>query len=182
MVDIFEKCPTYEKERITLRQTQQEDAVELLDCYSDERAVPLFNSDNCHGDLFHYQSLERMQQAIDFWSFSYANKYFVRWTIIWNETKERIGTVEMVHRRAEDEYDHYGVLRIDLKSRYETQPVIKEILEIADENFFAAFDVQAILTKAIPSASERILCLLQNGYQPLNRKVVVYDDYFVRHQ
>jgi hypothetical protein len=120
-----------------------------------------------------------MIQAIDFWDFSYKNKYFVRWTVVLNETNEKIGTIEMFHRIADDEFNHYGVLRIDLHSKYEIQPVINEILDTAHENFYEAFDVKTILTKAIPIASERIESLLQKGYQPLNRKLMTYDDYFV---
>jgi [ribosomal protein S5]-alanine N-acetyltransferase len=156
MKNIYEECPIYKNKLITLRQTNMEDAQELLKCYSDEKAVPFFNSDNCNGDNFHYTTIERMKQAIDFWDFSYKNKYFVRWTVILNDTKVKIGTIEMFHRIAEDEFNHYGVLRIDLQSNYETQLIINEIIEIVNENFYKTFDVEAILTKAIPDAVERI--------------------------
>jgi [ribosomal protein S5]-alanine N-acetyltransferase len=179
MKDIYEECPIYEKKLITLRRTNMEDAHELLKCYSDEKAVPFFNSDNCNGDDFHYTTIERMKQSIDFWEFSYKNKYFVRWTVILNSTKEKIGTVEMFHRVKEDEFNHYGLLRIDLKSNYETQPIIEDILEIVNEDFYKAFDVKAILTKAIPEAENRIISLLKKGYLPINRKMMIYYDYFV---
>ena len=186
--DIFKECPTYKKELITLSQTNINDAQELLKCYSDEKAVPFFNSDNCHGDDFHYKIIERMKEwknermkeAINFWNFSYRNNYFVRWTVILKDTKEKIGTIEMFHRILEDEFNHNGILRIDLQSKYETQPIINEILEIVNENFYKAFDVKAILTKAIPEATERITSLVHNGYQPINRKIMIYDDYFVK--
>ncbi|MFD3157978.1 GNAT family N-acetyltransferase [Haloimpatiens sp. FM7330] len=179
MKNIYEECPVYKNKLITLKQTTMEDAQELLECYSDEKAVPFFNSDNCQGDDFHYTTIERMQKAVDFWDFSYKNKYFVRWTIILNDTNKKIGTVEMFHRIADDEFNHHGVLRIDLQSHYEKQPVIDAILEIVDENFYEAFDVKAILTKAIPNAAERITSLIQKGYQPTNKKLGIYDDYFV---
>jgi ribosomal-protein-alanine N-acetyltransferase len=179
MKDIYEECPTYKNRIITLRQTNMEDVQELLKCYSDENAVPFFNSDNCNGDDFHYITIERMKQAIDFWNFSYKNKYFVRWTVILNDTNEKVGTIEMFHRIADDGFNHYGILRIDLQSNYETQPVINDILEIVNENFYKAFDVKAILTKAIPSATERITSLVLKGYQAINEKLVIYDDYFV---
>jgi len=177
--DIYEECPMYNKKLIALRQTSMEDAQELLKCYSDEKAVPFFNSDNCNGDNFHYTTIERMKQAIDFWSFSYKSKYFIRWTVILNDTDKKIGTIEMFHRIAEDEFNHYGVLRVDLQSDYEIQPIIDEILEIANQNFYEAFHVEAILTKAIPNATERIASLKQKGYEPINRKLIIYDDYFV---
>jgi hypothetical protein len=179
MKDIYEECPIYKNKLITLRQTNMEDAQALLKCYSDEKAVSFFNSDNCDGDNFHYTTIERMKQAIDFWNFSYKNKYFVRWTVILNDTKKKIGTIEMFHRIADDKFNHYGILRIDLQSKYETQPVINDILEIVDENFYKVFHVEAILTKAISNAAERITSLVQKGYQPINKKFMIYDDYFV---
>lgn len=177
--DIYEECPIYKKELITLRQTTSKDAEELLKCYSDEKTVPFLNSDNCHGDDFHYKSIERMKQAIDFWDYSYKSKYFVRWTVILNDTSEKIGTIEMFHRIADDEFNHYGVLRIDLQNKYEKKKYINDILEIANQNFFKAFNVKFILTKAIPDAAERIASLKREGYVPLNKKFMIYDDYFV---
>lgn len=180
MKDIYEECPAYKNEIITLKQTSMEDVQELLKCYSDEKAVPFFNSDNCHGDDFHYKTFERMKEAVSFWDFSYKNKYFIRWTIFLNNTNEKIGTIEMFHRTADDEFNNYGVLRIDLHSKYEKQPVINGVLEIVNDNFYKAFDVKAILTKAVPDDSERIASLIQNGYKQINRKFMIYDDYFVR--
>ncbi|GKX30669.1 hypothetical protein SH1V18_31490 [Vallitalea longa] len=180
MEDVYKICPVYKNEYITFRQTIMEDSKDLLRCYSDEKAVPLFNSDNCHGDDFYYNTLEKMKKAIGFWKFSYENRYFVRWTIILNSTNEIIGTIEMFHRTAEDEFNHYGVLRIDLDSKHENQKIIDAILEIVNDNFYNLFDVNVILTKAIPQAKDRILSLTKKGYVPLGKKFIVYDDYFLR--
>lgn len=178
--NVYKDCPMFKSDCITLKQTTIEDADELLKCYSDKEAVKFFNSDNCNGDEFHYTTVERMKKAIDFWKFSYENKYFVRWTIVLNDTDEKIGTIEMFHREAEDEFNHYGVLRMDLQSKYEKQKYIDNILDIVNSNFFETFSVEYILTKAIPNASERIESLKKNFYVPLNRKMMIYDNYFVR--
>jgi hypothetical protein len=178
--DVYETCPIYRSMLITLRQTNMEDANDLLKCYCDEKAVPFFNSDNCDGDNFYYTAIERMRQGIEFWEFSYRNKYFVRRTVILNDTNEKIGTTEMFHRIANDEFNHYGVLRIDLQSDYERKSIIADTLEISNEHFYKAFDVEGILSKAIPSANQRITSLLQNGYKPLNKKLMIYDNYYVR--
>lgn len=66
MVSPYEKCPIYENENYLLRLVEASDAPDLLLVYSDEKAVPYFNSDNCNGDDFHYTTLERMQSAIGF--------------------------------------------------------------------------------------------------------------------
>ncbi|GKX66657.1 GNAT family N-acetyltransferase [Inconstantimicrobium mannanitabidum] len=178
--NVYEQCPIYEKELITLRKTSKEDVEDLLKCYSDEKAVPLFNSDNCNGDDFHYITMERMQKAVDFWEFSYANKYFVRWTVILNNTNEKIGTIEMFHASAEGDFNHYGILRIDLQSKYEIQSIIEDILDVSNEFFYELFGVEVVLTKAIPEASERILALKSSGFKHINRKFRNYDDYYYR--
>lgn len=180
MENIYKVCPIYKNDYITLRQTSLDDTEELLKCYSDKKSVPFFNSDNCDGDNFYYTSTERMKQAIEFWNYSYSNRYFVRWTIILNSTNEIIGTIEMFHRIAEDDFNHYGVLRIDLKSKYENQKVIDAILEITNEKFYYLFDVKSILTKAFPVAEERVISLKKNGYIPLGKKFMIYDNYMVR--
>ncbi len=61
MSNPYEKCPSFENEQYLLRLVEASDAPDLLSVYSDEKAVPLFNSDNCHGDDFHYTTLQRMQ-------------------------------------------------------------------------------------------------------------------------
>ncbi len=49
-MDIYKKCPIIESEKFTLRLTEKDDTAELLKVYSDLKAVPFFNGDNCHGD------------------------------------------------------------------------------------------------------------------------------------
>lgn len=180
MESVYEVCPTYKNTYITLRQTILDDSEELLKCYSDKKSVPFFNSDNCHGDDFYYTSIERMKQAIEFWNYSYSNGYFVRWTIILNSTNEIIGTIEMFHRIEDDDFNHYGILRIDLKSGYENEKVIDAILDITNESFYSLFDVKYILTKGFPAAKERVVSLKKKGYIPLGKQFMIYDNYFVR--
>lgn len=179
-IDIYKECPIYTTEVLTLKLTSLEDAAELLKCYSDEKAVLLFNSDNCNGDDFYYTTIERMKEATEFWQYSYEHRYFVRLTVFFNATRERIGTVEMFKREAVDEFNHFGVLRLDLQSKYEKQEYIDEILQIANRYFYKAFEVDSILTKAIPNATERVASLKSKEYVPINKKFMIYDDYFVR--
>jgi len=67
MKDVYAECPTFENDRFLLRLISKNDTGALLPVYSDPAAVPLFNSDNCHGDDFYYRTPERMQQAVAFW-------------------------------------------------------------------------------------------------------------------
>ena len=180
--DVYSVCPTYQGVKTTLRQTVLEDADELLKCYSDRKAAPFFNSDHCNGDDFYYQTVARMQQTIQMWNSSYAQRLFVRWTVIDNDSGAAVGTVEMFHRTADDDCNHFGLLRIDLRSEYEKKEYIGDILEITNARFYTDFDVAVILTKAIPAAFERISALRDKGYLPFNRKLMTYDDYFMREQ
>jgi len=179
-IDIYKECPIYKTEILTLKLTSLDDVAELLKCYSDEKAVPLFNSDNCNGDYFHYTTIERMKEAVDFWKYSYEHRYFVRLTVFFNATREKIGTVEIFKREAVDEFNHFGILRIDLQNKYEKQLYIDEILQISNQNFYKDFEVESILTKAIINATERIASLKNKGYVQIDKKFMIYDDYFVR--
>ena len=89
-----------------------------------KNALPYFNSDNCHGDNFYYPTLEKMEAAIDFWNDSYERKWFVRWAIIDKKFSKSIGSIELFHRIAEDDFNHVGVLRLDLRSDYENAVTI----------------------------------------------------------
>lgn len=79
--------------------------------YSDKKALPFFNSDNCGEDDFYYTTEERMEQAINYWLYEYDREGFVRWAIVSKETDEVIGTIELFHRDAEDYFTDCGLLR-----------------------------------------------------------------------
>jgi RimJ/RimL family protein N-acetyltransferase len=178
MYKIYEKCPIFKNETVTLRLTNEEDTLELLNCYSDEKAVPLFNSDNCNGDTFHYTTPERMKQAIDFWKYSYEIKGFVRMTIILNNTEEIIGTVEMFNRGVAPYYGVHGILRLDVMSKYEKEDILSAILQLADEHFYREFGVEWIATKAVAAAEIRREVLSRLGYIPM--KDFALKDYYGR--
>ena len=77
MVDVYKNCPEYENEDYLVRMVCQEDRMDLLKVYSDKRAVPFFNSDNCDGDNFYYATKERMAEVIGFCHMSYENGWLV---------------------------------------------------------------------------------------------------------
>jgi hypothetical protein len=176
MYKIYEKCPILKNKIITLRLVKEEDALELLNCYSDEKAVPLFNSDNCHGDTFYYTTPERMKQAIDMWKYSYDTKRFVRMTIILNSAEEIIGTIEMFNRGTAPYYGVYGVLRLDIMSKYEDEDILNAVFQLAEEHFYREFGVEWIVTKAIDIAEKRKKVLAKLGYIPMNDFVL--KDYY----
>lgn len=65
-MNIYEKCPEFESERFLIRQLYDKDCDDLLKVYSDKKALPFFNSDNCDGDNFYYATKEKMAEAISF--------------------------------------------------------------------------------------------------------------------
>lgn len=175
MKNVYEYCPQFENDQFLLRLISQEDTNDLLKVYSDPAAVPFFNSDNCHGDDFYYKTLERMQQAVDFWVFSYNEKYFVRWTIIDKETKEAVGTIELFHREADEHFYECGLLRLDLRSDYETAAQIKNIISLIKESTYDLFYCKIIATKAVPQATERLHALRELGFVA-SEKILVGGD------
>ena len=52
-MNVYESIPTMEKGEIRLRPVTAEDEAALLRVYGDPLALPFFNSDNCHGDIFY---------------------------------------------------------------------------------------------------------------------------------
>lgn len=184
MKSVYEECPVLENEEFQLRLFQMEDAGELLKVYSDVKAVPFFNSDNCNGDNFYYDSVEKMTNAAKFWCNSYKIKAFVRFSIVHKKTNQVIGTVELFNRRADDYYNNCGLLRLDIRSDYETEAAITHILTILISNTYKMFECDKIATKAIPEAVQRIQALTKAGFVSCEQKLrghdgTEYKDYWV---
>lgn len=175
MESIYEKCPQYEDESYVLRQVRKEDKKDLLKVYSDKKALPFFNSDNCGGDDFYYTTEERMEQAINYWLYEYDREGFVRWAIVSKEMDEVIGTIELFHRDAEDYFTDCGLLRLDLRSDYETSDAIRKILILIIEPTYDMFHCDKIATKAIESATERIQALKSLGFVASSEKLIGHD-------
>ncbi len=181
----YEKCPVFENENFLLRLVNDEDVQDLLLVYSDEKAVPYFNSDNCNGDDFHYTSLERMKNAVDFWKNAYGFKAFVRWTIIDKNIGKAIGTIELFNRCADDYFNNCGIMRLDLRSDYEDSEKIKEILSIILQSAFDLFNCTMIATKVPDFADERKAAVTDLKFIYSNEKLIggddkkEYSDYYV---
>ncbi|MBO5522518.1 MAG: GNAT family N-acetyltransferase [Roseburia sp.] len=179
----YEACPVLENENFLLRLVTKEDAKDLLRVYSDEKAVPLFNSDNCNGDDFHYSTPERMEQAVDFWLYSYRERYFVRWAVVDKKSGEAVGTVELFHRISEDDFHDFAILRLDVRSDYEKKSRIVEILSLILPETAELFDCKMAATKAFPHGRERLAALSELGFLPTEKKLIgghdghAYGDY-----
>lgn len=175
MKDVYTECPVFENDMFRLRLMQETDAEDLLSVYSDTRAVPLFNSDNCNGDDFYYRTIERMKQAVAFWEEAYRNRWFVRWTIIDKKTGKTAGTIELFHRDSDDFFTDCGLLRLDLGSRYETQETVTGIIQLILTPAYELFGCSMIATKAVPAAAGRRRALEQAGFRQTEQPLKGHD-------
>ena len=185
MSNVYEICPHFENERFLLRFVDPADRDDLLRVYSDGFALPFFNSDNCHGDDFHYTTPERMTRAINMWLDSYARRDFVRWTIVDKATCEAVGTIELFNRSSDDTFNNCGILRLDLRSDYENVHAIVDILSLIVPPAYDLFGCDRIATKAIAQAVERICALEAAGFTASCERLIGHDGtrygaYFVR--
>ena len=175
MSGVYEKCPVLENENYLLRFVEHGDIPFLLRVYSDKKSVLLFNSDNCHGDDFYYNSHKRMEEAVNYWFDEYERKGFVRWAVISKKRDEVIGTIEVFQRRSSDYFNQCGLLRIDLRSDYETESCIENLISILITPIYELFECQMIAIKAVPLAAERRKALEKMNFQLTDQKLVGYD-------
>ncbi len=148
-----------------IRLIEQSDETDLFKVYSDKHALPYFNGDNCHGSNFYCSKMEDMHNTIKYWLMEYYETHgFVRFAIIDKHTSEAVGTIEMFNRKSDDYYNGCGLLRLDIRTDYETVDRISSILSIITEPFYEMFDCHMIITKAPLYAVDRIEALKQSGY------------------
>lgn len=179
--DLYQQCPIFQSSKFVLRLVQLDDAQDLLTCYADPLAAPIFNSDNCTSD-FVYHSLEEMQDCIAFWLDAYKEEYFIRFSIIDLSTKKAAGTIEcFAKQETYKKFKKVAVLRLDLASAYETTAILSEILLLIDKHFYDCFDVNTIATKAVPLAQVRVSVLSDSGYIKLDpNPIMPYPHYYAK--
>ena len=182
--DVYKRCPSFKNGRFLLRFVERSDCDDLLKVYSDKKAVPFFNSDNCGGDDFHYTTRERMTEAIKYWHWEYRRKGFVRWSVIDRISNKAIGTIELFRRKADDFFTDCGLLRLDLRSAYEKSDIIENILSLITPPTFTLFNCDKIATKAVEAAEERRKALVNCGFSLSFEKLIghdgtLYSDYYV---
>ena len=171
VMDIYKTCPVLQNDK-------------LLKVYSDKKAAEFFNGDNCHGDDFHYATVERVRQALDFWQQAYENGWFVRFAVIDKAIDEVIGTIEGFRREADDCFNDCALLRIDLRSDCETAEKISSLLSLIVPPSFEMFGCSIAATKAVPSATDRIGALTAFGFVKSHEPLIGHDgteyyDYYV---
>ena len=163
-MNIYEICPVLESDRFLIRKVEREDCGDLLRVYSDRNALPFFNSDNCDGDNFYYATKERMEEALDFWELSYNNGWFARLSILDKTAAEVIGTLELCLRASEDVFHNMGILRVDVRSDYEREELLYEIIALITPHLTGMLGCSGIITKVPNYAVERGKAVQKAGF------------------
>ena len=182
-MNIYETCPTLKSDKFVIRLFEDADCEDLLKVYSDKMSLPFFNSDNCDGDNFYYATKERMAEAIGFWHMAYENGWFVRLSIVDRSLANVIGTVELCLRISEDEFDHMGILRVDVRSDYEREDALYEIFSLVMPELEELLVCKGVLTKAPIYAVERIKAVQKVGFTKSEHLLIgktgyAYDGYW----
>ena len=179
----FLDCPVYETEHFIIRKLKREDAEALFSCYSDSDAARFFNGDCCEDD-FYYTDLEKFKGCVEFWLERYEVQDFVRWSIFEKATDYLIGTIEICPSlKYAADGKRMGILRIDLKSEYERQEVLNELMSILIEHAYDDFQVSSLLMKIQKDAEERKT--LVKTYQFVTAKDecnISFEDYYIRYK
>lgn len=115
----------------------------------------------------------------------YQNRYYVRWAIVDKNVNCAIGTIELFNRKAKDYFNNCGLLRLDLRSGYEKQDTIEDILGIIIPETRDMFACEMIATKAVSIAQERIQALEHMGFCLSEEALIGHDEtkynsYYVR--
>jgi hypothetical protein len=180
----FEKCPFYETDGLIFTKVKDEDAAELLLCYSDPITKGHMNNDNCGGE-WNCSSIDEVKKGINGWEKEFDAKFYIRWSVTSKQANKIIGTIEIAPipntTRFLDGVCRVGILRMDILSSFENENVFSEILKMANDNFYADFDIDSIITKAAADDTQRVLALKNSGFKKLeSNSIVPYSDYYIK--
>lgn len=183
---IYEEKAIIENDRFLVRLVERKDCTDLLLVYSDKNSLPFFNSDNCNGDNFYYDTIEKMEKAFDFWQYSYDNRWFARLSIVDKIKSTVIGTVELCLRISDDVFNKMCIMRVDVRSDYEEEAMLYNIINLISPYASQLVDCEGTVTKAPIYAVERIQALQNAGFIKSEHLLngnngITYDGYWVHY-
>ena len=182
-MDVFTVCPEYETEHFKIRKLEAGDVEGLFPCYSDPEAARYFNGDCC-GDDFYYTDKEKFRGCVEYWLSRYEARDFIRWSVLDKGTGFLIGTIEVCPSlKYAVDGKQMGILRIDLRSKYEKQAVLEELMDILMVNIYEDFQVASVIMKIQKEAEERQKLIKK--YQFVSAKEecnIGLSDYYVRYK
>ncbi len=176
-MSLYEMNPVLENGRFCLRKVSSADVGDLHAVYSDLQALPFFNSDNCDGDNFYYESRKRMKEAVDFWQTAWNNAWFARLAIEDLQSGCVIGTTELCLRVSDDEFNQSVILRIDLRSDYEKKSVLSSLVNLIMDQIPEYFGTRKVISKAWPYAIERQKAFAGCGFRASSYNLIGKDGY-----
>ena len=105
-----------------------------------------------------------MQEALEFWNMSYENGWFARFAIVDKTISTAIGTIELCLRVSEDAFNNMGILRVDVRSDYEKEDMLYDIIALTMPHISELLGCNGVLTKAPIYAVERIKAIQKAGF------------------
>ncbi len=185
-MNTYENCPVFDSDNFIIRLIENDDYDALLKVYSDKNALPFFNSDNCDGDNFYYDTIKKMKEVLAFWQTAFDNGWFTRLSIVDKITSEVIGTVELCLHVSEDAFNNTCILRVDVRSDYEREDALFEIFSLLTPKVEKLVGGKGVITKAPIYAIERINALKKAGYKKSDNFLIgksgyKYGEYWITH-
>ena len=182
-INPFDKCPVYETNNLIFRKVEEEDAIDLFQCYSDPITKNRMNNDNC-GGVWDTRNINAVINGIKGWEREFNDRFYIRWSINHKQTNKIVGTIEIAPvpntTRFLDGACQTGILRIDIISSLENKIVLSEILTMVSDKFYSDFDIKNIIIKATKDDKERVSALENNGFNKLKDSTFPYRDYYVK--
>lgn len=162
-IDPLALPPVLAAGRFLLRLVRPDDAEDLLACYGDPAAWPLFNTDNCTSD-FRFTTVAEVREAIEFWLADGAANGYVRFSVV--DGGVAVGTLEFFGRPADAHNElSWGLLRLDLAPACENADDLGELFAVTGR-LFEPFGVERILTRVPAEAVVRTQAALAAGFAP----------------
>ncbi|MDH8676835.1 hypothetical protein QE109_01685 [Fusibacter bizertensis] len=180
-VNPYISCPVLETELFLLRLVEEEDAEDLLGCYSDKASLKIFNSDNCPID-FYFDTEAELHKLIKFWLMEYSESGYVRFSVVDKKSNKAVGTIEIFAKKETfNTYGKVGLFRLDLPTVYEKSEFLNDILSVVLEYFGELFKINSIITKGNSYAKTRTETLKTLNFHYVDdRQITMYEDYYIK--
>ena len=168
-MSVYDTYPFIENEDYIFRLVKDEDASELLPCYSNKKSVSRMNSDNCSNN-FYFENIDIMKIQIKYWLIDFHNKVYIRYIIFSKRDNRIIGDIELFEKETK-----CGLLRLDLLDSYENYEEINKITEFIIQNLMKPFMISSIMTKIINSSErEKAFMVLEDLVSIIILMIIIY--------
>lgn len=176
----FIYCPRLKNNRIRIRQLRLDDADKLLSCYQQQGKAPTYFNLDFSNETIPCQNKEQVKNLLKFYLSQSKSKKSVYWTVIDLFNNNSIGVISITPLEKNEDYKNVGLLRMDIKSEYETKEIISAILNMT-EQLYELFDLNTIISKAWLTSRHRINAMLENGFkESFDRYLIKKDGYFFK--